>query len=229
MVKLCVEYWNLTLQKKANYIGKLLAEDYPVVYTPLNHKNEFELLIATILSPQTKDETTNIVTKELFEKYPTAEKLSKADPEEIKQIIRLVNYHKTKAQRIINASQMLLDEFNGEVPRKMQDLIKLPGVGRKVANVVINEWFVKKGLADPDGFVIDTHVLRVSKKLGLTKNTSPDKVEKDLMQLFPKEDWDKVSLRMIFHGREWSQAKNPKFLEHPRQEWREIYEKLSTN
>ncbi len=223
-----MDYLKLSLREKADLVGKLLALDYPEVYTPLNHRNEFELLIATILSPQTKDETTNIVTKDLFQKYPNALKLSRAATKNIERIIRLVNYHKTKARNIVNASKMLIENFNGEVPHTMTELISLPGVGRKVANVVINEWFVKKGLADPDGFVIDTHVLRVAKRLGLTENTTPEKVEKDLMSLFPKEDWDKVSLRLIFHGREWSQAKNPKYMKHPLKEWREIYKQLTT-
>ena len=216
-------YWSLSLDKKAKYIHKLLEDDYPNVSTPLTHKNEFELLIATMLSPQTKDVTTNIVTKDLFEKYPNATKLSKASLKNIEEIIKLVNFYKTKAKHIVKTSKILINDYNDAVPKEMNELIKLPGVGRKVANVIINEWFVKKGLAEPEGFVIDTHVLRVSQRLGLTTNTNVKKVEQDLMKLFPKKDWDKVSLRMIFHGREWSQARNPKYLTHPRKEWRQIY------
>ncbi|MCA9386889.1 endonuclease III [Candidatus Dojkabacteria bacterium] len=222
-----MEYKNLSLLEKADLVSKLLEQDYPTVETPLIHKNEFELLIATILSPQTKDETTNQVTPTLFNKYPTAKKLSKANVEDVENIIRLVNYYRNKAKHVVATANMLLEKFNGKVPHTMDELIQLPGVGRKVANVVINEWFVKKGLAEPLGFVIDTHVLRVSKRLGLTQNTTPEKVEKDLMALFPKKDWDKISLRLIFHGREWSQAKNPKYLEHTNSEWREIYRNLS--
>jgi endonuclease-3 len=105
-------------------------------------------------------------------------------------------------------------------------LPKLPGVGRKVANVVISEWFAKNGLVEPEGFVVDTHVIRVSNRLGLTSEKSADKIEKDMMRLFPKESWPEVSLQMIFHGREWSQAKNPKYFEHPREEWREVYRSM---
>lgn len=221
-----MSYKKLSLQERADLVGNLLEQDYPIVETPLLHNNEFELLMATILSPQTKDETTNQVTPALFEKYPNVESLANADEEEIRKIIRLVNYHKTKAKRLIDSAKMLVENFDSTVPKTMDELILLPGVGRKVANVVINEWFVKRGLAEPDGFVIDTHVLRVSNRLLLTKNKTPEKVEKDLMKLFKPMDWDKVSLRMIFHGREWSQAKSPKYLEHPREEWRKIYKEL---
>ncbi|MCA9381132.1 endonuclease III [Candidatus Dojkabacteria bacterium] len=224
-----MNYKTLPLKQKATLIADLLEKDYPKVETPLIHKNEFELLIATILSPQTKDETTNQVTPSLFSKYPTAKELSKANVEDVENIIRLVNYYKNKAKHVVATANMLIEEFGGQVPKTMDDLIQLPGVGRKVANVVINEWFVKNGLADPDGFVIDTHVLRVSKRLGLTENTTPEKVEKDLMALFPKKDWDKISLRLIFHGREWSQAKSPRYMEHPNTKWREIYKEVNQN
>ncbi|GAB4285674.1 MAG: hypothetical protein Kow0081_3610 [Candidatus Dojkabacteria bacterium] len=222
------DYLKLSLKQKAKLIGEMLKEDYPFVETPLIHKNEFELLIAATLSPQTKDETTNLVTPVLFTKYPDVEALAKAKPEDIEKIIKPINYYKTKAKRITALSKMLIKDFKGKVPLKMDDLVKLPGVGRKVANVVINEWFVyraeKKGLADdvqPEGIVVDTHVLRVARRLGLTKNTDPRKVELDLMRLFPKSEWRKVSLRMIYHGREWSQAKNPKYKDS--EKWRAIY------
>lgn len=233
------------LQQFAQKVLTQLKLDYPFIETPLIHRNAFELLIATMLSPQTNDVTTNKVTPELFRKYPTAELLSVADVEEVAPIIRLVNYHKTKAQRVIRASQQLLEEFNGEVPSTMAELLTLSGVGRKVANVVICEWFgkpaptkeekeyrAKNGYPEiekpesfvpilPEGFVVDTHVLRISQRLHLTKHKTPEKVEKDLMEIFPREEWVGTSLRMIFHGREISQAKNPQYETHP--VWGKIY------
>lgn len=232
-----MDYWNLSLQQKADFVLKQLKEDYPSVETPLIHKNEFELLVAVVLSPQTKDETTNKVTPTLFEKYPDVYSLAKAKPSEIEPIIRLVNYHKTKAKRLVGLANMLIEEFEGKVPHTLEDLIKLPGVGRKVANVVINEWFVylaeiedkeflekakKEGLNyHPEGFVVDTHVLRISKALGLTEYSDPVKVEQDLMKLFHPSEWRAMSLRMIFHGREYMQAKKPQYEKHDI--WKNIY------
>lgn len=226
-----VDYNKLNLEQKASLVSELLAKDYPLVETPLIHKNEFELLISVILSPQTKDETTNKVTPELFSKYPTAKELSQADPKDIEKIIKLVNYYKTKAQRLPRVAQILISEFDSKVPYRMEDLLKLPGVGRKVANVVINEWFAKHKLKDefgeiiqPIGFVVDTHVLRVSKMLGLTNSADPKKVELDLMRIFPRDLWVENSLRMIFHGREYAQAKRPQFHKHTA--WSQIYKSL---
>lgn len=231
-----------------NFAHKILAQlkiDYPYVDTPLIHKNAYELLIATMLSPQTNDETTNKATPKLFSTYPDVYALAKADQSHVEDIIHFINYYKTKAGRIIKAAQLLIDNFDGEVPSTMDELISLPGVGRKVANVVICEWFAKPapdedeklrrrshGLPqlekddsfkpiDPVGFVIDTHVLRVSQRLHLTKHKTPEKVEQDMMKLFPKEEWVGTSLRMIFHGRQWSQAKNPMYEKHP--VWAKLY------
>jgi len=236
------------LQKFAQKILVQLKLDYPFVETPLIHCNAFELLIATILSPQTNDVTTNKVTPELFRKYPTAKLLSEANAEDIVPIIRLVNYHKTKALRIIKSSQQLLDNFGGQVPNTMAELLTLSGVGRKVANVVICEWFGKTAPTKkeqayrtqngypllekdesfitilPEGFVVDTHVLRISQRLHLSKYKTPEKVEKDLMEIFPRKEWVETSLRMIFHGREVSQAKNPQYAMHPI--WKRMYEEV---
>jgi endonuclease-3 len=226
-----VDYNNLKIKDKALLVSKLLSKDYPTAETPLIHKNEFELLISVILSPQTKDETTNKVTPVLFQKYPTSKELAQADVKEIEKIIKLVNYYKTKAQRLPKVAQILISEFDSKVPYRMEDLLKLPGVGRKVANVVINEWFVKNKVKDvsgnliqPVGFVVDTHVLRISKKLGLTNFSDPKKVEQDLLKIFPQDLWVEISLRMIFHGREYSQAKKPQF--HKHEEWSQIYKSL---
>lgn len=234
------------IQQFAQRVLIQLKLDYPFIETPLIHRNAFELLIATMLSPQTNDLITNKVTPELFRRFPTPELLAVANVEEVTSIIRLVNYHKTKALRIIKASQQLLEQFNGQVPSTMSALLTLSGVGRKVANVVICEWFGKPAPSKeeqeyrerngypriekdesfitilPEGFVVDTHVLRISQRLHLSKHKTPEKVEKDLMEIFPREEWVGTSLRMIFHGREISQAKNPQYVNHP--VWGEIYE-----
>lgn len=230
----------MTRNERAKIVLQQLKKEYPTVETPLNHSNVFELLVATILSPQTPDETTNKVTPELFQSYPTPLDLSKAGERQILDLIRRVNYNKTKSKNLINAAGILVSDFESNVPHELENLTKLPGVGRKVANVVISEWYAKRpnpgdtrsdefntvprGSILPEGFVVDTHVLRVSKMMGLTDSTDPKKVEQDLMQLFPREEWNDMSLRFIFHGREWNQAKNPKYAEHPF--WSEYYKNL---
>lgn len=228
-------YKSWPVQKKADFVRAELTKEFPRPKTPLFHKNAFELLIATILSPQTPDNTTNKVTPKLFRKYPDVESLSVAKYEDVLEIVRPINYNKTKAKRITQVANILIKDFDGQVPSSFDDLITLPGVGRKVANVVVCEWFASpidfrgsvakpedeklvdrkdKRTAQCSGFVVDTHVLRVSKRLGLTKNTNPDKVEKDLMELFPKKEWRPMSLRFIFHGRFRCTAKNPRCIEH---------------
>jgi endonuclease-3 len=186
-----------------------LKEEYPEVNTPLTHKNAFELLVATMMSAQTLDTTVNKVTPLLFSKYDSPEKFAEADPLEIEKIIRIVNYHKTKSRNIVKMSQKLLEEFNGKVPLTIEDLTTLPGVGRKTANVVISDWFVRKEGRETEGIVVDTHVIRTSNRLGFTKNKTAVKVEQDLMKLFPKEEWNDISLRLIFHGRFRCKARNP--------------------
>jgi len=210
----------MTKKERIYKITELLKRDYPEVITPLLHKSAFQLLIATMLSAQTLDETVNKVTPTLFQKYKTAEELSKAKIEDIDEIIKIVNYHRTKAKNIIKVSQKLLKDYNGIPPHTIQELTQLPGIGRKTANVLISEWYAKplnqrgnptlinpefkKGediVVLPEGFVVDTHVLRTSYRLGLTKNKTPEKVEQDLMKIFPREEWNYMSLRLIFHGR----------------------------
>lgn len=193
--------------KKISYF---LKEDYPIVVTPLSHKNVFELMIAVILSAQTLDATVNKITLNFFKKFPDLFSLSKASFEEIDFLIKSVNYHKTKASNLVKLSSILVKNYRAKIPSKMDELIKLPGIGRKTANVIINEWFVKKERMEPEGFVVDTHVKRVSLRLGLTKNTNPLKIEQDLMKIFPKNEWADMSLRLIFHGRYRCTAKNPK-------------------
>lgn len=194
---------------KARKIQIQLEREYPIVSTPLNHKNEFELLVATILSAQTLDTTVNKVTPKLFQLYPTPQKMRRGDVLEIEKTIRLVNYHKTKAKNLVLMAQKLISDFDGKVPNSIEQLTTLPGVGRKTANVVISEWFAKNGEILPEGFVVDTHVIRVSNRLGLTKSKDPKKIEQDLMMLFPREVWNDMSLRLIFHGRFMCKAKRP--------------------
>jgi len=214
-------------------IKKLLIRDYPIVMTPLRHSSAFQLLVATVLSAQTLDETVNKVTENLFLKYPDVYSLSVADIKDVDLIINKVNYHKTKSKNIVLLAQKLINDFDGYVPCRIEDLIKLPGVGRKTANVVISEWFSKpldrrgnvRGVVlpqnfkeeffvdpkdipekesifvEPQGFVVDTHVKRVSCRLGLTKHSDPIKIEQDLMKIFDRHEWPEMSLRLIFHGR----------------------------
>lgn len=187
----------------------ILKSEFPEVFTPLNHSSAYQLLVAAILSPQTPDTTTNKVTPKLFKNYSTPKLLSEANIKEIELIIQIVNYHKTKARHLIKMAKILEEKFDGKVPSKLSDLITLPGVGRKVGNVIVSEWFARKNNAEPEGIVIDTHVKRVAFRLGLTKATDPLKVEKDLMKIFPKSEWVDLSLRFIFHGRKTCKSQNP--------------------
>jgi endonuclease-3 len=175
---------------------KKLEEEFPNVSTPLHHSNLYELTFAVMMSAQTTDEMVNRVTQRLFSKYNSLEKFVNANISEIEKIIKPVNYYKTKAKRIKRSAEILLEEFDGEVPDTMKDLIKLPGVGRKTANVILSE-----GHGKNIGFVVDTHVKRTAYRTRLTNHKKPENVEKDLMKLFPKEKWNEMSLRMIFHGR----------------------------
>lgn len=199
----------MTIEEKVALITKKLKEEYPTVETPLNHKNAFELLIATVLSAQTLDTTVNKISPKFFEKYPRPELLAQANERDAEKLLLGVNYYRTKAKNVIKLSQMLVTKYNSEVPSTMEELDELPGVGRKTANVILAEWFFKEKGILPVGFVVDTHVKRVAKRLGLTNETEPEKVEQDLMKLFPREEWDSMGLRLIFHGRYMCKARNP--------------------
>ncbi len=215
-------YWKLSKKQKAEFVMIQLKKDYPIVETPLTHSNEFQLLVAVMLSAQTLDDTTNKVTPELFKNFPNVKSLANAKVEDVQKIIKRVNYYKTKSMNLIKMAQKLLQDFDGKVPSSLEQLTTLPGVGRKTANVVISEWFVKKQQNIPEGFVVDTHVLRVSKNLGLTLNSDPKKVEKDLMKLFPRSEWPDMSLRLIFHGRYLAKSRGAKWNEH--KVWKKIYD-----
>jgi endonuclease-3 len=184
-----------------NVILEVLESRYGEVATFLSHKNEFELLVAVILSAQTTDVLVNKVTPKLFERFPNVEELANASYEEVAGIIRQVNYYKNKAKYIVETAQIVRDSYQGKVPNKMEELVKLPGVGRKVANVILSESF-----AIQDGVVVDTHVKRVAYRLGWTMNLSPEKIERDLIELLPKERRKNTAKQLILIGREYCYA-----------------------
>lgn len=185
-------------------IAETLEQNNNAPVTELTHSNNRELLIAVCLSAQTTDKKVNEVTPNLFKKYPSWEALADADLNELQQIIRQVNFHKGKAERLITASQHILKSHKGEVPDTMEELLKIPGVARKTANVILNEAFDKA-----EGIVVDTHVSRVSNRLGLTKNEDPKKIEKDLIELLPQKYWRNFSGNMVLLGRYTCKAKKP--------------------
>jgi endonuclease-3 len=185
-----------------------LDQAYPAATCALHHDNPFELLISTILSAQCTDVRVNEVTKTLFPKYPNPKAFAYADPNELQQDIRPTGFFRNKTKSIMGASKKIIEEFNGEVPRTMEEILTLPGVARKTANVVLGTAF---GISS--GVVVDTHVQRLSGRLDLTKNTDPKKIEQDLMQIIPQEKWILFSHQLIWHGRRVCQARKPKCIE----------------
>ena len=185
-------------------IIKLLKKEYPDVKLALTFNNPLELLIATILSAQCTDERTNRVTKNLFKKYKNVIDYVKADLKIFEEDIKATGFYKNKAKNIIAACQKIAKEFNGRVPQKMEELITLPGVGRKTANIVLTFAFGKT-----EGISIDTHVRRLSQRLGLSKNNDPDKIEQDLMKIIPRKYWGNISCLLMEHGRSICLARKP--------------------
>jgi len=185
-----------------------LDEAYPNATCELNHKNAFELLIATILSAQCTDVRVNQVTETLFKKYPDAKAFAYANPSELEQEIRPTGFFRNKTKSVMGASKKILDNFGGEVPRTMEEILTLPGVARKTGNVVLGTAF---GI--PSGIVVDTHVQRITNRLDLTRNEDPKKIEQDLMQVIPKDRWILFSHQIIWHGRRVCQARKPKCVE----------------
>lgn len=181
-----------------------LLKSYPSAVCALTHKNAFELVIATALSAQTTDVTVNKVTPTLFKLYPTPKRLAEASLPEIEEIIHATGFYRAKAKNIQGAARILTDKFKSKVPQTIAELIELPGVARKTANVVLGSWF---GIAE--GIVVDTHVLRLSKRLELTKHHDPKRVENDLMKILPQDRWIQFSHEMIYHGRRVCVAKKP--------------------
>ncbi len=181
-----------------------LKVEYPDARTELDWKNPLELLVATMLSAQTTDVQVNRVTQSLFAKYRTAEDYAHADPSELEEDIRPTGFYRNKARSLRNMAGALVEEHEGEVPGTMQELVALPGVGRKTANVVLGNAF-----GVDEGIVVDTHVRRVSGRLGLTENKDPVKIEQDLMKVVPEEDWTVFSHLLILHGRRTCKARKP--------------------
>jgi endonuclease-3 len=182
-------------------LSKLKAH-YPVVKCALNHKSAYELAVATILSAQCTDVRVNMVTPALFEKYLTVQALANANIDEVKVLIRTTGFFNAKAKNIIGFAKKVVSNFNGEVPSAIEDLITLPGIARKTANVVSGVWF-----GNPQGIAVDTHVRRLSNLLGLTTHQDPVKIEQDLMKEFPKSQWEYISLALIQYGRDFCKAK----------------------
>ena len=192
------------LSTRAIGVYESLKKLYPDAHCELNHSNPFELLVATILSAQCTDIRVNMVTPALFKKFPTSQKLSKAKLEDVEELIKSINFFRNKSKAVIGCAQMLVEHHGGEVPRTVEDLIELPGVGRKTANVVLGNAFNIN-----TGIVVDTHVKRTALLLGLTKQVDPEKVEVDLMKLFPNEVWTELSHLLIFLGRRTCIARRP--------------------
>jgi len=190
-------------RKRAQKILKILDSIYPKEKTALKHRTPFELLIATILSAQCTDKKVNEVTKELFKKYKRLEDYLSVPLEELEQDIRPTGFYKVKAKRIRECCEILINDYKGKVPSEMDELLRLPGVGRKTANVVLGAVF------DVPGIVVDTHVKRLAKRLGFSDSNDPEKIEKELEQLIPKEKWRRFSDVLIYHGREICKARKP--------------------
>ena len=185
-------------------IIRLLKEEYPDPRTALRYETPHQMLVATILSAQCTDVRVNMVTEELFRKYQGINEFAEADLQELEQDIRSTGFYRQKAKNIKNSSIAILENFSSKVPDTMEELITLPGVGRKTANVVMSSAY---GITE--GIAVDTHVKRLSFRLGLTRHTDPDKIEQDLMKLAPKEEWSDLSYRLILHGRAVCSARKP--------------------
>jgi endonuclease-3 len=189
-------------------ILKRLNERYPVVTGALIHKNAWELLVATILSAQSTDVNVNKVTPIIFKKYPTVQDFAALSPEELEPDIRSTGFFRNKSKSVVGAAKMLVQDFGGEVPTDIDHLLTLPGVARKTANVVLGSWFKMA-----EGVVVDTHVTRISRRLELTKEEDPKKIEQDLMQIIPRERWILFSHQIIWHGRKLCFARKPQCAE----------------
>jgi endonuclease-3 len=192
------------LKERTRQIIRGLKKQYPEATCALNHTNPLELLIATILSAQCTDERVNIVTSTLFRKYRKAEDYLTVPREQLERDISSVNFFRNKAKSIQEACRLLIEKHHGQLPQTLEELVQLPGVGRKTANVVLGTAF---GI--PTGVVVDTHVMRLSQRLGLTENKQPEKIEVDLMELVPQKEWIDFSHRLIWHGRRICQARKP--------------------
>jgi endonuclease-3 len=185
-----------------------LNQLYPAVTCALTHKSAWELLVATILSAQSTDVNVNRVTPELFRKYPTVEAFAALTPEQLEPDVRSTGFFRNKSKSVVGAAKRIVSDFGGQVPDEMDQLLTLPGVARKTANVVLGSWFRKA-----EGVVVDTHVHRISRRLELTTQNDPQKIEQDLMKVIPRERWILFSHQIIWHGRKLCMARKPKCAE----------------
>jgi len=189
---------------RAKRLSRGLAKLYPDAHCALHHENPLQLLVATILSAQCTDVRVNLVTPSLFARYPDARAFAEANQEELETAIKSTGFFRNKARSIKTCCQQLVTNHDGQVPATMEKLVPLPGVGRKTANVILGNAF------DVPGITVDTHVNRLSRRMGLTEQEEPEKIEQDLMVLVPQKDWTMFSHRMIFHGRQVCHARKPK-------------------
>jgi endonuclease III len=194
---------HVALVRRARKMYRVLVETYPEVRTELDFQNPFQLLVATVLSAQTTDKRVNLTTPLLFAKYPTAEDLAAANPADVEEILKPTGFFRAKTKSVIGLSVALRDRFGGEVPRTLEEMVTLPGVGRKTANVVLGNAY---GIP---GITVDTHFGRLSRRFGWTKSDDPVKVEADVGALFPPSEWVNLSHRLIWHGRRVCHARKP--------------------
>ena len=196
---------NLLAPQRISAILAALKKTYPHAVCALNHRSAWELVVATILSAQCTDVRVNLVTPALFKAFPTPKAMAAAPLPELEALIRTTGFYRNKAKSIQGAGRVVEEEFGGQVPQTMDELLRIPGVARKTANVVLGSWF---GIAV--GVVVDTHVLRISRRLELTRETTPEKVERDLMRVIPQSKWIDFSHEIIFHGRQICIARKPR-------------------
>ena len=202
--------YNPLAPARVNQILKRLDATYPKVTCALTHHNAWELLVATILSAQCTDVRVNLVTPELFRKYPGPEALAQMKPDQIEPDIRSTGFFRNKSKSIVGAAKKVVSDFGGRVPGTMDELLTLPGVARKTANVVLGTWFGKN-----EGVVVDTHVYRIARRLELTRHDNVARIERDLMQLIPRDQWTDFSHQVIWHGRKLCLARSPRCAECP--------------
>ncbi len=203
-------------------IIRILREEYPGSRVALAYKDPFQLLVATILSAQCTDKKVNEITPALFKRYKTAGDFAESTREELEKIIKPTGFYRSKSKNIINSAFIIRNEYGGRVPDTMEALIRLPGVARKTANIVLSSAFKKA-----EGIAVDTHVKRLSRRLGLSKNTDPDKIERDLMKIVPRDDWIDFNYIMVSHGRAVCIARAPRCADCRLRPYCEYYREIS--
>ena len=200
----------MTIKERFKLTIEYFLINHPIAETELSYQDPFELLVAVILSAQCTDKRVNMVTKELFKQYPTIQGINRLDIEKLKEIIRPTGFFNNKAKYIKLAAEKIIKEYKGIVPDSMEELLKIPGLARKSSNVILSVWYRKN-----EGVVVDTHVIRIANLLHLTKNKDPKKIENDLIKLYPKKYWERISTLIVWHGRRICVARKPKCGECP--------------